>query len=85
MAYEQKDMTGSLFVNERKQTQSHSDWQGSIKIEGKEYWLAGWAKTGQKGDWISLSVKPKEVKPTEQPKSPPKQVTLTDLETDIPF
>lgn len=53
---------GVLFLNDRKEQDSHPDRKGSINIEGKEYWLSGWDKQTSKGDTISLSVQPKEAK-----------------------
>ena len=60
MAYEMKDGQGSLFKNTRKEQDSHADYQGSIKVAGVEYWLNAWIKEGEKGKWMSLSVKPKQ-------------------------
>jgi hypothetical protein len=61
MAYEQKDNSGSLFVNERKEKDTHPDRQGTIMVDGREYWISGWLKKTQDGTpWLSLSVKPKE-------------------------
>lgn len=63
MAYEKRDNTGSLFVNDRKQQESHADYQGSIMVGGVEYWLNGWKKQTRNGkSWLSLSVKPKEAR-----------------------
>lgn len=53
---------GALFKNDRKEKDTHSDYQGSINIEGKEYWLNAWLKDGKSGKFMSLSVKPKEAK-----------------------
>ena len=52
---------GSLFKNERKEQDSHSDYNGSINIEGAEYWLNAWIKESKKDGkkFFSLSVKPK--------------------------
>ncbi len=44
MAFEQKDLSGSLFKNEKKQKDTDSDYQGSCKIDGKEYWINAWLK-----------------------------------------
>ena len=33
-------------------------------IDGVEYWISGWIKTGENGKWLSLSFKPKEEAPT---------------------
>ena len=65
MAYEKKDMSGSLFRNERKETDNHPDWAGYIIIGGVEYWLNGWEKSGAKGLFFSLAAKPKQERAAE--------------------
>lgn len=62
MAFEQKDMSGALFKNEKREKDTHPNLQGSIRIDGRDYWLSGWTKDGAKGKWISLSVKPKDAR-----------------------
>jgi hypothetical protein len=47
----------TLNKNERKQQDSHADYQGKINVEGKEYWLNGWIKDGPKGKFISGTIK----------------------------
>lgn len=59
MAYEERNNSGSMFPNARKEQENHADWEGSIMVDGKSYWLKAWNKRGQKGPWISLSVKDK--------------------------
>jgi hypothetical protein len=63
MAYEQKDNSGAMFVNDRKEKDSHPDRRGDAMIDGKMYWVSGWIKEGKKGKWMSLSFTPKEDKP----------------------
>lgn len=46
---------GSLSLNAKKTTDKHPDYKGKITIDGKQYWLSGWSKTNDSGDWISLS------------------------------
>lgn len=56
MAYEQKNNSGSLFRNDKKLTEKQPDYNGTIKIDGKEYKLAAWlreSKSGQK--YLSIS------------------------------
>ena len=60
MAFEQKEMSGSLFKNEKREKESHPTMTGSALIDGVEYWVSGWTKEGNKGKWISLAFKPKE-------------------------
>ena len=37
--YEQKDMDGGAFKNDKKSEDWHADWNGSAMIEGTEYWV----------------------------------------------
>ena len=39
---------GSLFKNDRKELDTHPDYNGSINIEGTDYWLNGWLKESKK-------------------------------------
>jgi len=59
MAYEQKDNTGTLWINDRKEKDTHPDRTGALLIEGKSYFLNGWIKKTKDGKpFMSLSVKP---------------------------
>jgi hypothetical protein len=61
MAFEQKDNSGAIFVNDHKQEDAHPDRSGSAKIDGVEYWVNGWLKKTKDGKpYLSLSFKPKE-------------------------
>ena len=62
MKYEQKPNTGSLFKAEKK-SDKHPDLTGTIKLDDGEYYVSAWKKQGQKGDFLSLSLKKKEAKP----------------------
>lgn len=53
---------GVLFKNDRKESDKHPDYRGSINVDGVEFWLAAWIKPGQKGKFMSLSIKPKEAR-----------------------
>ena len=63
MAYETKDMSGSMFTNNRKEKETHPDFNGSIRIGGVDYWLSGWNKQGANGPWFSLAFKVKDGTP----------------------
>lgn len=62
MAYEQRDNSGTIFVNDRKEKDSHPDRSGTAMIDGVEYYVSGWIKQGQKGQFLSLAFKRKEQK-----------------------
>jgi hypothetical protein len=63
MAFEQKDNSGSVWVNDRKEQDTHPDRAGSAKIGGVDYWVNGWLrKTSDGKPYLSLSFKPKQDK-----------------------
>jgi hypothetical protein len=53
---------GVLFKNDRKKSDNHPDYKGSINVDGAEFWLSAWIKGVQRGKFMSLSIKPKEEK-----------------------
>lgn len=73
MAYDTTQQgSGILFTNDRKKNEKAPDYTGNIEIT-PEFWdlikskmnggsvkldLAGWAKKGQRGNFVSLSVRP---------------------------
>jgi hypothetical protein len=58
MAYELRDGQGTLFKNDRKSTEKHPDYTGSIKTpDGQEHWFSAWIKTGsQGGKFLSVQI-----------------------------
>jgi hypothetical protein len=41
MAFEQRDNSGSVWVNDRKTADNHPDRTGSAKINGEDFWVHG--------------------------------------------
>ena len=63
MAYIPKEGSGSLFKNDRKTTENHPDYTGSIMVNGREHYLSAGVKEGTKGTFFSVSIgKEKEAK-----------------------
>jgi hypothetical protein len=78
VAFIQKPGQGSLFKNDRKESENHPDYRGSIVgPDGTEYWLDGWKKIKDGKAWLSLSMKPK--------KEAPKAKAAAPLGSEIPF
>lgn len=61
MAYQQRDNTGTLFRNERRENDNHPNARGAAIIDGVEYEVSAWTKQGQKGAFQSLAFKRKGV------------------------
>ena len=52
-----KEGSGSLFKNNKKTTDNHPDFTGSIMLDGKEHWFSAWVKESPKaGKFFSVSV-----------------------------
>ena len=81
MAYEMRELSGSLFKNEKKTEEKHPQMQGSCLIDGVEYYISAWTKDGTKGRWQSLAFKRKDAKPD----SKPAPASVEQMDDDIPF
>jgi hypothetical protein len=69
---EQRDMSGTLSKNTRKEKPSHSDYTGSILVNGEKFWLNGWIKDGKGGTkFLSPSVRPTEERAEPKPAAKP--------------
>lgn len=78
---------GALFRNDKKQSEKHPDYRGSVNVDGVEYWVSSWIKTSKRGEkFMSLSFTAKE--PAADPESL-KPVEIPDLakpfDDEIPF
>lgn len=60
MSNNRDDNSGTLSRNDRKTTPNQPDHKGSIRIDGRDYWLSAWIKEGPNGRFFSLAVTPKD-------------------------
>ena len=88
MAYEQRDNSGALFKNTRREKETHPNLNGHCLIDGVAYFVDAWTKEGEKGKWISLSFKRKG---QPAPETPPRddrthgQRKRAAVDDDVPF
>ncbi len=75
MAYEQRDMSGSIFKNREKEKgnaahERWADYKGEAMIDGVSYWVSVWVKLPEgKTPYMSLAFKPKEARPAQAKKA----------------
>ena len=81
MEKEVRDNSGVLFRESNKKGETFPDYKGSIRVEGKDFWISGWIKEGKNGKFMGLAVNPKE--PMQAPTKASK--SIADMESDYPF
>jgi len=82
MAFEQKPLSGSLFRNSNKESDTDRDYSGSIRLDdGREFWVNGYVRTPKSGGnkYLALSLKAKGDR-TES-----KKPRVDDFQDSIPF
>jgi hypothetical protein len=75
---------GSIWKNERKETDTQPDFTGTLDVGGVEYWVSAWKRkpdAGPKAPALSFSVKPKDPRAPAQEAAPAQTVA----DDDIPF
>jgi hypothetical protein len=86
MAFEHRDGSGNLFKNTRKMADNHPDYKGEGKVNGNIVDIAGWIKKGEKGNFISLSIKPKgQYQRPTQPQTTAPTGDQPQANKDLPF
>ncbi len=57
----ERDNSGVLFKNDRKESDNHPDYRGGVTVNGVEYYLSAWIRTSKKdgGKFMSLALQQK--------------------------
>lgn len=89
---------GQIWGNDKKETDKHPDFKGSINVEGVEYWLSAWKRdpTGNpKAPALRFSIQKKEdvhnagmaqaQQAMPQQSAPQQAPPADDLDMEIPF
>lgn len=79
--YEIRENSGTIFKNEAKKSDAHSDYSGKVRIGGVDYYISLWVKEGKTGKkFFGAGFKPinasAEVKVEEKTSKPDKDDDL---------
>ena len=75
---------GAIWKNDKKESDTHPDFTGSINVSGVEYWVSAWKRkpdANPRSPALSFSVKPKD----EVHNDGMKQAQSAVDYSDIPF
>jgi hypothetical protein len=78
---------GSIWRNEKKETDKHPDFTGSLNVDGKDYWVSAWKRkpdASERAPALSFSVKLKDGAAPKQD-SGARQPLKPELDDEIPF
>ena len=54
MAYELRELSGSIWANDRKAQPEQPDYKGTVLVGGVTYYLSGWKRTTTGGNGCPL-------------------------------
>lgn len=86
MSFEQKDMSGAIFKNDKRTKDTQPNATGTCMIDGVEYYISSWTKEGKKGKFQSLAFKRKQEQRGPRRESE-KAVAFdkNDVDSDVPL
>jgi uncharacterized protein (DUF736 family) len=82
--------SGALFKNDKKQSDKHPDYRGTVNVNGTDFWISAWLKSSKAGaKYMSLAVQPKEAQqaPAQRETAPARQAAapVAGFDDDIPL
>jgi hypothetical protein len=82
--FEQRELSGVLFKNDKKGNEKAPDYQGNCLIAGEKLQISAWIKEGAKGKFMSLAFSEPFVKSESAPVKKASD-PMDDLQDDVPF
>lgn len=79
---------GAIWKNEKKETDKHPDFTGSINVDGHDYWLNGWRRppdASAKAPAMKFTVRRKDGKPQQQEQPRTQQQKRAEIDDEIPY
>jgi len=81
---------GSIWKNDKKETENHPDFTGSLNVNGVDFWVSAWKRkpdASEKAPALSFTVKPKDELKSKTPQTMTINQTRQgfDDSEDIPF
>lgn len=82
---------GAIWKNDRKETERHPDFKGSLNVEGVDFWVSAWKRepdANPRAPALRFSVQRKDDQPAAQaqePKAEPAPPAGDQFSDDIPF
>lgn len=64
---EKRDNSGVLFKNNKKEKDTHADYEGNCTVNGQEMWMNAWLKKDKNGNtFMAFAFKPKKLPASQQ-------------------
>ena len=80
MAFVHKENTGSIFKNDKRESETHPHGKGSAMIDGVEYWVSAWTNVKDDKRYQSLKFSRKD-----ENKAPRPNPVEADFDDYLPF
>jgi len=80
MAFVHKENTGSIFKNDKRESETQPHGKGSALIDGVEYWVSAWTNVKDDNRYQSLKFSRKD-----ENRAPNPSPAEADFDDDLPF